>query len=121
MASQGWPSGVTWSFTLLVMLLFAGCGGGGGDSGGSGGNPAAPTAQATADGTVPVGSPVTLDGSASNSPSGAPLSYQWTLTATPAGSTASLNTPNSVRATFTPDVAGAPTAPPRDPQHRLSE
>ena len=110
MASQGWPSGVTWNFTLLVMLLFAGCGGGGGDSGGNGGNPAAPTAQATADGTVPVGSPVTLDGSASNSPFGAPLSYQWTLTATPAGSTASLNTPNSVRATFTPDVAGAYTA-----------
>jgi len=46
MASQGWPSGVTWNFTLLVMLLFAGCGGSGGDSGGSGGNPAAPTAQA---------------------------------------------------------------------------
>ena len=110
MASQGWPSGVTWSFTLLVMLLFAGCGGGGGDSGGSGGNPAAPTAQATADDTVPVGSPVTLDGSASDSPSGAPLSYQWTLSAKPAGSTASLNTPNSVRATFTPDVAGAYTA-----------
>ena len=110
MASQGWPSGVTWNFTLLVMLLFAGCGGGGGDSGGNGGNPAAPTALATADDTVPVGSPVTLDGSASNSPSGAPLSYQWTLTAKPAGSTASLNTPNSVRATFTPDVAGAYTA-----------
>ena len=110
MASQGWPSGVTWKFTLLVMLLFGGCGGGGGDSGGSGANPAAPTALATADDTVPVGSPVTLDGSASNSPSGAPLSYQWTLTAKPAGSTASLNTPNSVRATFTPDVAGAYTA-----------
>jgi len=38
--------GVTWNFTILVMLLFAGCGGSGGDSGGSGGNPAAPTAQA---------------------------------------------------------------------------
>ena len=70
MASQGWPSGVTWNFTILVMLLFAGCGSGG-DSGGSGGNPAAPTAQATADDTVPVGSLVTLDGSDSNSPSGA--------------------------------------------------
>ena len=62
MASQGWPSGVTWNFTLLVMLLFAGCGGSGGDSGGSGGNPAAPTALATADDTVPVGSAVTLAG-----------------------------------------------------------
>ena len=46
MASQGWPSGVTWNLTILVMLLFAGCGDSGGDSGGSGGNPAAPTAQA---------------------------------------------------------------------------
>jgi len=110
MASQGWPSGVTWKFTLLVMLLFAGCGGGGGDSGGSGGNPGAPTAQATADDTVPVGSPVTLDGSASNAPSGAPLSYQWTLTAKPAGSAASLVNPISVKSTFTPDVAGTYTA-----------
>ena len=75
MASQGWPSGVTWNFTLLVMLLFAGCGGSGGDSGGNGGNPAAPTALATANDTVPVGSPVTLDGSASNSPSGARQSH----------------------------------------------
>ena len=33
MASQGWPSGVTWNLTILVMLLFAGCGGSGGDSG----------------------------------------------------------------------------------------
>ena len=46
MASQGRPSGLTWNFTILVMLLFAGCGGSGGDSGGSGGDPAAPTAQA---------------------------------------------------------------------------
>ena len=39
-----------------------------------------------------------------------PLSYQWTLTAKPTSSNASLSTPNSVRATFTPDIAGAYTA-----------
>ena len=109
MAPQGSSSSVTWSGTLLVMVFLAGCGGGD-DSGGGGGSVApAPTAQATADETVPVGTPATLDGSASESPTGAPLSYQWTLTAKPAGSAAALSTPNSVRSTFTPDVAGTYT------------
>jgi hypothetical protein len=89
-------------------MVLGGCGGGG-DSGGGGGATPAPTAQASADQTVPVGTPTTLDGSASDSPSGAPLSYQWTLTTKPAGSTASLTNPNSVRSTFTPDVAGTYT------------
>ena len=109
MLPQRWSSVVTWNGLLLVMMLLAGCSGGG-DSGGGGAAGPAPTAQASADQTVPVGTPATLDGSASDSPSGAPLSYQWTLTAKPAGSTASLSSPNSVRATFTPDVAGAYTA-----------
>jgi len=97
-------------FTSIVLLGFiAGCSGGD-DSGGGGGAAApAPTAQATADETVPVGTPTTLDGSTSESTTGAPLSYQWTLTAKPVGSAASLSTPNSVRATFTPDVAGTYT------------
>ena len=107
MAPQGWSSPVTGSLALLVVLL-AGCGGG--DSGGGGLGSSAPTAQARADETVPVGTPTILDGSQSESPTGTPLSYQWTLTAKPSGSTASLSTPNSVRATFTPDVAGTYTA-----------
>jgi hypothetical protein len=57
-----------------------------------------------------VGTAITLDGSASEGPSGAPVSYQWTLTSKPAGSTALLTSPNSARPTFTPDVAGAYTA-----------
>jgi hypothetical protein len=69
-----------------------------------------PTAHAGADETVAVGIPVILDGSASEGPAGAPVSYQWTLTSKPSGSTASLRSPNSARATFTPDVAGAYTA-----------
>src|SRR5687767_8844447 len=104
MAPQRSSSVMTWSLSLLVMLHLAGCSGGG-DSGGGAGTPA-PTAQASADETVPVGTPTTVDGSASESLSGAPLSYQWTLTAKPSGSTASLSAPNSVRATFTPDLAG---------------
>ena len=78
--------------SLLVMMLLAGCSSGG-DSGGGGGGSAAPVAQASADQTVPVGTPATLDGSASDSPSGAPLSYQWTLTAKPAGSIGLLEHP----------------------------
>jgi uncharacterized delta-60 repeat protein len=88
-------------------MLLAGCSGG--DSGGGAAGPV-PTADAWADETVAVGIPVILDGSASEGPAGAPVSYQWTLTSKPSGSTASLRSPNSARATFTPDVAGAYTA-----------
>jgi hypothetical protein len=69
-----------------------------------------PTADAGADETVAVGIPVILDGSASEGPSGVPVSYQWTLTSKPSGSTASLTGPTSALPTFTPDVAGAYTA-----------
>ena len=108
MASQGRFHTAARNFSLLVIMLLAGCGGGG-DSGGGGAASPAPTAQATAEETVPVGTPTTLDGIGSESPSGAPLSYQWTLTAKPAGSNASLTNPTSVRASFTPDMAGTYT------------
>jgi len=103
MLPQGWFPVGTWVFCIMVLL--AGCGGDD-DSGAGGAGSTAPSAQATADETVPVGVQVTLDGSASDSSSGAPLSYQWTLTEKPPGSAASLTSPASVRATFTPDVAG---------------
>ena len=109
MAPDEASSAVGWSSLLLLMMFLSGCSGGG-DSGGGGAGTPAPTAQATADATVPVGTPTTVDGSASDSPSGAPLSYQWTFTAKPPGSSASLSNPNSARATFTPDVAGPYTA-----------
>ena len=101
-----WPS-ILWAFVIGAL---AGCGGGGDSGSGGGGAAPAPTAQATADQTVPVGTATTLDGSASESPTGIPLSYQWALTAKPSGSSVSLSNPNSVRATFTPDVAGTYTA-----------
>src|SRR5687767_11305126 len=93
--------------SFLVLMLLAGCGGS--DSGGGAAGPA-PTADAGTDETVAVGIPVILDGTASEGPAGAPVSYQWTLTSKPSGSTASLRSPSSARATFTPDVAGAYTA-----------
>src|SRR5690349_9862450 len=108
MALLASPSAGKRSGFLLLVVLLAGCGGGG-SSGGGGAAPQAPTAHAQADQTVPVGNPVTVDGSKSDSPSGAPLSYQWALTQKPSGSTASINNPASARATFTPDVAGTYT------------
>ena len=104
MASCHEWQGTTVNLFLLFIALLAGCGGG--DSGGGTAGPT-PTADAGADEIFAVGVPVTLDGSASEGPSGAPVSYQWTLTSKPSGSTAFLSGAGSVRPTFTPDVAGA--------------
>ncbi len=99
-----------WTGSLVVVMLLAGCGGGGDSGGGSGGSPPlSPSADVDVNETVSVGTAVALDGSASQSPAGAPVSYQWTLTEKPAGSTASLSHPTSVRPTFMPDVAGSYT------------
>src|SRR5687767_13009548 len=102
------PLAWAWVGGLFCVMLLAGCGGG--DSGGSGEGGPAPIANAGQDETAAVGTAVTLDGSASEGPSGAPVSYQWTLTGKPAGSTALLTSPTSARPTFTPDVAGTYTA-----------
>ena len=86
MAPHGSSPVVAWNVSLLVVVLLAGCGGGG-DSGGGGEAGPAPLADAGQNETAPVGTAVTLDGSASESPSGAPVSYQWRLTSKPSGST----------------------------------
>ncbi len=49
---------------------------------------------------------VTLNGGASADANGDALTYAWTLTSKPAGSTAVLSSPTSVNPTFTADVAG---------------
>lgn len=54
---------------------------------------------------VDVGTLVDLDGSASTTNAG-PLSYTWTITISPAGSTATLSSTNSATTSFTPDIAG---------------
>lgn len=99
-----------WIGLFVVVMLIAGCSGSGDSSGESGGSPQlSPSADPGVNETVSVGTAVALDGSASQSPAGAPVSYQWTLTEKPAGSTASLSNPTSVRPTFMPDVAGSYT------------
>jgi PKD domain len=67
---------------------------------------AAPVADAGVSQNVVAGSVVTLDGSASSDANSDPLTYAWTLTAKPAGSTAALSLATSAKPTFTADVAG---------------
>ncbi len=66
----------------------------------------APTADAGPDQTVAKNTIVQLDGSGSTDPQGDPLSYQWTLTGKPVGSTATLTDETTVSPTFTPDLTG---------------
>lgn len=67
---------------------------------------AAPVANAGVAQNVVAGSAVTLDGSASSDANRDPLTYAWTLTSKPAGSTAALSSATSTKPTFTADVAG---------------
>lgn len=67
---------------------------------------AAPVANAGVSQNVVTGTSVTLDGSASSDANSDPLSFAWTLTSKPLGSTASLSSPSSAKPTFTADVAG---------------
>ena len=67
---------------------------------------AAPVANAGVAQTVVVGNLVTLNGAASSDANGDALTYTWTLTSKPAGSTALLSNPTSAKPTFTADVAG---------------
>ncbi len=65
-----------------------------------------PTADAGEDQTVTTDDLVTLDGTGSSDGDNDPLTYSWSLTSTPAGSTAQLSDPLAAQPTFTADVAG---------------
>ena len=66
----------------------------------------APVANAGVAQNVAVGRVVTLDGSGSSDANSDPLTYAWSLTAKPSGSTSALASTTFVKPTFTADVAG---------------
>jgi hypothetical protein len=65
-----------------------------------------PAAAAGPDQSVPVGATVALDGGESTGNGGDALTYSWTLTASPVGSTAGLTGSAASSASFVPDLAG---------------
>ena len=72
--------------------------------------PQPPVANAGPNQTINVGTTVVLNGSGSTSSSGNPLTYAFTLTSRPVGSTAALTGANTVSPTFVADKPGAYTA-----------
>ena len=53
-----------------------------------------------------LGTTLSLDGTGSTDPSGDTLTFRWTVTSQPAGSTATIVDPSAATTTFTPDVEG---------------
>jgi hypothetical protein len=101
----------------FMLLAVVACGGGGSGSNTTDQNASPTTAviHATALGVAgsgntsvqaPLGSTLTLDGSASTAQGGV-TSYLWTVSSRPAGSSAALQNASSAVATFVPDVPGA--------------
>ena len=67
---------------------------------------AAPSANAGGDQDVLVGVVVQLDGTASSDADGDAISYSWSFTSMPSGSSASLDNPTLAEPSFVADVAG---------------
>ncbi|MBN2373259.1 hypothetical protein JXL19_05700, partial [bacterium] len=65
-----------------------------------------PLADAGSDQTASVGDTVTLDGSGSYDTDNDPLTYSWSFTSVPPGSSATISDPTAVNPTFNVDVFG---------------
>jgi hypothetical protein len=65
-----------------------------------------PVANAGSNQTVTINNNVSLSGLASQDPDGDNLTYNWIITSSPAGSTASLSSASSVNTNLIPDLAG---------------
>ncbi|HXZ78760.1 MAG TPA: choice-of-anchor D domain-containing protein [Terriglobales bacterium] len=94
------PRGVASSallLVLLVLLFWAALSAG----------PAPPTANPGLPQLVSIGSTVHLDGAQSTSPSGAPLTFQWSFVSVPAGSSAAFANAAAVHSNFVADKAGS--------------
>lgn len=94
-----------WLAAVAVSVLTA-CGGGGGSTTNPQISNIAPSANAGSIQNILVSSLVTLDGSASSDANGDTLTYRWTLTSKPSGSSAALSSSSSARPTFSADLAG---------------
>lgn len=90
---------------VAVVFGMAGCGGGG--SSNNAPNNKTTAANAGPAQNVVAGSLVTLNGSQSTGADGSLITYQWSMTTKPAGSSAALSSAAVAKPTFTADVAGA--------------
>jgi hypothetical protein len=96
-------------FSVLIFGLSA-CGGSNSDSGMQ--DPVqvqniAPVANASTDQNIATGSVVTLNGTASSDVDGDTLSYQWSFTSVPSGSSATLSNETAASPAFTADIDGS--------------
>ena len=99
-----------WSFAVLLPFLTA-CGGGGGSSDSNNNNPPvttnnAPIANAGSNQAATTGNTLTLDGTASSDADDDTLLYSWSLTSSPAGSSATITNSAEFIASITVDEIG---------------
>lgn len=83
----------------VVVLILASC---------DGSQEPAPkvTANAGADQEITLGETVSLDGSASNTSDGKPLTYRWEIVKKPANSAVALSNTTDIKPSFVPDLVG---------------
>jgi hypothetical protein len=95
--------------SLTALLFASGCGGGGGGTAevpAQSTSNAMPVANAGVAQNLTTGSTASLDGSGSTDADNNLLTYRWTLTSKPAGSTANLSSLTAVNPTFIADISG---------------